>query len=59
MVNWLQEGQNTLTEKLNVEELILRDGEYGQQWTNGPGREGATETSQQEKGRQMWLKWCV
>lgn len=61
MVKWMQEGQNALMEKLNMEELILRDGEYGQQWTNGPGREGATEKSQQEKRGQKWrrLKWCL
>lgn len=61
MVNWLQEGQIALTEKLNVEELILRDGERGQQWTKGLGREGAIEKSQQGKGRQKWrrLKWRV
>lgn len=37
----------TLAEGLDGAEPVLRDGRYGQQWTNGPGEEGAIEESQQ------------
>lgn len=61
IVKLVAERAVALAGRMDGAELILKDGRYGKQWTNGPGREGTTEERQQWMGRKTRgrLKWHV